>query len=345
MKILTDLSLLVGEPGKIVLAAGFFDSVHIGHKRVIERTIAAARKCKASPWILTFDTHPMRILRPAIAPLLLTSDKHKLLLFQRTGVEGCIVLRFDKYLAQMTPSDFVKHLTNSGKISKIFVGTNWRFGKNRRGNPVLLSKLGRRYGFDVTAVMPVMRDGTPVSSTRIRKNIAQGNLVKAAQLLGRPVSVLGTVVRGRAIGQTLGFPTANLSLYNEVVPPLGVYAIHALLDGKLYDGVLNLGIRPTFSKKLSPKPIMELHLFGVSRKIYGKDIEVFFVEKIRNERKFDSRAELAQHIACDIAKATIILRKKSSKNRFTRIPISYYSAALDKKERKRKRDNRKSVGQ
>lgn len=314
MKLLTDLALLNRIRKPIVLAVGFFDGIHRGHQKLLARTIQQARKDGGQAWALTFDTHPLRVLRPDIAPLLLTSNKHRAILLDRTGIDGCVVMPFNKRVAALSGAAFIKTLVESTRnLTHVLVGCNWRFGHRGEGNIRLLTAMGKRYGFGVSVVRPVVRYGSVVSSTRIREMIIDGDLVAAAALLGRPVSVLGTVVKGRAVGRTLGFPTANLCLHNEVVPPLGVYAVRALLDSVPHDGVLNLGIRPTFNEKPTHKPIMEIHLFDVSKQLYGKDIEVFFVSRIRAERRFSSREELARNIDRDTRKARDILAGKKLK--------------------------------
>jgi riboflavin kinase/FMN adenylyltransferase len=205
----------------------------------------------------------------------------------------------------------------------ILVGRNWRFGKKAKGTPSFLASAGREMGFRVQIVTPVTRRGKPVSSTRIRKEITQGHLGEAADLLGRPVSILGTVMSGHSIGRKLGFPTANLDCGNEVLPPLGVYAVRAFLSrdasrkrrrapwlpgrGKHAEGVLNLGYRPTFQRDRTSRPTIELHVFDMARRLYGHDIEVFFVKKLRNERRFASRETLRAQIVRDVEKAKHVL--------------------------------------
>jgi riboflavin kinase/FMN adenylyltransferase len=171
-----------------------------------------------------------------------------------------------------------------------------------------LARLAGKRGINVTGIAPATRKGAAISSTRIRAEVSLGNLVEAGIMLNRPFSVLGTVTRGRTVGRRLGFPTANLDLHNEVLPPQGVYAVHAELDKKRFEGVLNLGTRPTFGKKGRKKmPVLEVHLFDLKRNIYGKDVEVFVVRKLRNERRFGSGRALKKQIARDIEDARLVL--------------------------------------
>ena len=180
METIQDLAELTRRRKPIVLAAGFFDGVHIGHRKVIERTIAHARKINGKAWILTFDTHPLKILKPAAAPLLLTSNTHKLKLLSGLDLDGCLLMPFTRELAEMDPSHFV-HLLKSRipSLAEILVGKNWRFGKQAGGTPQILSKMGKELGFDVTVVQPVLRNGEPVSSSRIRKCVSNGDLEKS----------------------------------------------------------------------------------------------------------------------------------------------------------------------
>lgn len=317
----------------IVLAAGFFDGVHRGHRKVIESTLTRARELDGEAWVLTFDTHPMRVLNPARAPRLLTAWKHKLLLLQRAGADGCLMLPFTPELAALEWTDFVQWMRDCiPSLREIFVGRNWRFGRGAEGTPRRLSTLGRKMGLDVHVVHPALHDREMISSTRIRAQVLSGNLAESARMLGHPFSVLGTVVKGRAIGRTLGFPTANLDTHNEVAPPHGVYAVRAALCGRasekipakldagsaapiLYDGVANLGVRPTFGPSLpQTRPVLELHLIPPPQapNLYGCDVEVFFIERLRAERQFASTAQLRTQISRDVTQALRVLKARPS---------------------------------
>jgi len=313
METIKDLAKLTRRRKPIVLAAGFFDGVHVGHRKVIRQTIARARQIDGKAWILTFDTHPLKVLKPNMAPQLLTSNTHKLRLLRALGLDGCLLMPFTRKLADLDPDRFVRLLSNSiPSLAEVFIGKNWRFGKNAGGCPQLLSEMGRELGFDVTVVQPVLQKREPVSSSRIRKCVQAGDLVQAELLLDRPFSTLGTVTRGRAIARKLGFPTANLNPHNEVLPPLGVYAVRARLDtrrrtGPLVNGVINHGVRPTFDDIKPGRPVLEVHLFDMDRRLYGRDIEVFFVEQLRKERKFTSQKELRDQVFKDIERARAVL--------------------------------------
>jgi riboflavin kinase/FMN adenylyltransferase len=305
MRTVTDPALLRKEKKPVVLAAGFFDGLHRGHRKVIERPVRSARARGGRAWVLTFDVHPMEVLEPRSAPDLLTSTQHKLRLLAEFRLDGCLVMPFTRELADMAPELFVERLCDYvPSLAEVLVGRNWRFGHDGRGNTGLLARLAGKRNIRVTGVLPAVRKGKVISSTRIRTEIVRGNLAEAAVMLGRPFSVLGTVTRGRTMGRRLGFPTANLDPHNEVLPPRGVYAVHAELDGKHFDGVLNLGTRPTFMKRQGKnEPVLEVHLFDVRRNLYGKEIEVFIARKLRNERRFSSALALKRQIACDVEDA------------------------------------------
>lgn len=313
MKLYDSLSDLGREKKGIRLAAGFFDGVHRGHQAIIRRVIQEALVRGEKAWIMTFDMHPLKLLQPLAAPPLLTSTEHRIRLLESYGVQSCVILPFTRVMAELGPETFIRRLVQAVRnLRGIVVGHNWTFGKNRTGTPELLKKLGALHGFEVDIVRPVRWQGDIISSTRIRRAVAGGRLAEAAAMLGRTFSVAGVVGSGRGIGRRLGAPTANVTLHNEVVPTNGVYAVRAAVDHRLYDGVANIGIRPTFlsGKHLGVprKKILEVHLFDVSADLRGKDIEVFFVKKLRAERRFATREALQQQIVRDIMTAKNIFQ-------------------------------------
>src|SRR6267143_1988602 len=257
MKILQSISELAGLRGPILLAIGVFDGVHRGHQAVISTSAEHARMAKGSPVVVTFDPHPMKVLRPNDAPHLLTATQHKIKLIRNLGVRHLLVIKFDKAFAATAPEDFVQQLvTHSKPLREICVGHEWSFGKGRRGNLALLRKLGAQFDFEVVGIPPVtLGNGELVSSTAIRHAVEAGDLAKAAEMLGREYTILGTVVRGDDLGKKIGFPTANLSAHSEQFPPNGVYFAEARLDGVVYPGVVNLGYRPTMSSGRSDRTL------------------------------------------------------------------------------------------
>jgi len=303
MRILRSIPELSELRGPLFLAIGVFDGVHLGHQAVISTSARHASKVGGTAVVVTFDPHPVKVLRPNHAPHLLTATQHKIALIRDLGVAHLLVLHFDHAFAATSPEDFVNQLVeNSRPLREICVGHEWSFGKGRAGNLELLKKLGATHGFNVIGVEAVKVNGEVVSSTAIRQAIEAGNLVKATQMLGREYTILGTVVRGEQLGRKLGFPTANLSAHSEQFPPNGVYVIEARLAGTLYRGVANLGFRPTVAGEKSER-LLELHLFDLDREIYGEEIEVRFVRYLRPEKKFANVEELKAQIAADVRQA------------------------------------------
>jgi len=299
LRSISELSKLRGPP---FLAIGVFDGMHLGHQAVISTSAEHARSVNGTPVVVTFDPHPEKILRPATAPHLLTATEHKIGLIRDLDVAHLLIIAFDKQFAATEPEDFVQQLVKHSKpLREICVGHEWAFGKNRRGNLELLEKLGARFDFGVVGIPPVTVNGEIVSSTTIRRAVEAGDLRKAAAMLGREYTILGTVVRGDDLGKKIGFPTANLSAHNEQFPPNGVYFAQATLDGVIYPGVVNLGYRPTVSSEKDR--VLEIHLFDFDRDIYGSDLEVRFVRYLRPEKKFESVDMLARQIALDVKQA------------------------------------------
>jgi riboflavin kinase / FMN adenylyltransferase len=303
MEILRSIPELANLRGPLFLAIGVFDGVHLGHQAVISTSAEHARSANGTPVVVTFDPHPMKVLRPHDAPHLLTATSHKIALIRDLGVRHLLVIKFDKTFAATAPEDFARQLvTHSKPLREICVGHEWSFGKDRRGNLDLLKKLGERFDFDVVGIPPVKVDGTVVSSTAIRQAIEKGDFATAAAMLGREYTILGTVKGGDKLGKKLGYPTANLSAHSEQFPPNGVYLAEARIGGGLHRGVVNLGVRPTVSSGKSER-VLEIHLLDFDRDIYGEDVEVRFMRYLRQERKFDNLDALVRQIDLDIRQA------------------------------------------
>ena len=287
---------------------GVFDGVHRGHQAVIGRAVADSRREPgAAAVVVTFDPHPLRVLRPDTAPRLLTSTRHKFQFFADLGATHCLALPFDAAFAATPPEAFITSLAAAARpLREVCVGFNWSFGRGREGNLDLLTRLGERHGFVVVGLPSVNVDGETVSSTLIRQAVEVGDLPKAARMLGRQFTILGTVVAGQQLGRRLGFPTANLAAHNEQFPPNGVYAVTARWDGGTYPGVVNLGYRPTVAQPGGER-LLELHLFDFDRQIYGDDVEVEFRAFLRPEQKFAGVEELRAQIARDAATARSLL--------------------------------------
>jgi riboflavin kinase / FMN adenylyltransferase len=304
MEILRSIPELAHLTGPLFLAIGVFDGVHRGHQAVISTSADHAQSANGTPVVVTFDPHPMKVLRPREAPHLLTATQHKIRLIRQLGVQHLLVIKFDKAFAATAPEDFVQQLvTHSKPLREICVGHEWSFGKGRRGNLALLRKLGAQFDFEVVGIPAVtLGNGEPVSSTAIRHAVEAGDLAKAAEMLGHQYTILGTVVRGERLGKKIGFPTANLSAHSEQFPSNGVYFAQATLDGVIYPGVVNLGYRPTVSSGKSER-VLEIHLLDFDREIYGKDVEVRFVRYLRPEQKFENLDALARQIEFDVQQA------------------------------------------
>jgi riboflavin kinase / FMN adenylyltransferase len=308
MEILRSIPELSRLRGPIFLAVGVFDGVHLGHEAVITTAIKHAASHTGTGIVVTFDPHPLKVLRPHDAPHLLTATQHKIALVRQLRVEHLLLIKFDRQFASTPPEDFIAQLVRYAKpLREICVGHEWSFGKDRRGNIDLLRQLGLHDGFAVVSVPSVKVNGTVVSSTAIRQAIEAGELAKAAAMLGRDYTILGTVTGGERFGKKLGFPTANLSAHSEQFPPNGVYCAEAKLDGQLLRGVVNLGYRPTISTAKHER-VLEIHLLEFDRDIYGRDIEVRFVRYLRPEKKFESAAALVRQIETDVKQARQLCR-------------------------------------
>jgi riboflavin kinase / FMN adenylyltransferase len=302
MEILRSISELSRLPGSLFLAIGVFDGVHLGHQAVISTSAEDARSANGTPIVVTFDPHPEKILRPEGAPHLLTATRHKIALIRGFGVAHLLMITFDKQFAATEPEDFVQQLVKySNPLREICVGHEWAFGKNRRGNLELLKQLGTKFDFNVVGIPQVSVNGELVSSTTIRRAVETGDLARAAAMLGREYTILGTVVRGDDLGKKIGFPTANLTAHNEQFPPNGVYLAQAKFDGAVYPGVINLGYRPTVSRE--KERVLEIHLLDFDRDIYGKDLEVRFIQYLRPEKKFENVEALSHQIDLDVRRA------------------------------------------
>jgi riboflavin kinase/FMN adenylyltransferase len=287
---------------KVCLAIGVFDGVHLGHQQIIRQTIADARAQNALALVMTFDQHPSCIVAPDRVPPLIYSPAQKIRAIESLGADALLVLPFDRPFSQQTGEAFIRRLARDlGKIHSLCVGADFVFGHRRSGNVALLKQLGDELGFKVHGLAAVALDNQTVSSTRIREAIRAGDFDAASQMLGRPYAISGRVVEGNRLGRQLGFPTANLDTTGRVLPANGVYAGGATVKGRFYRVALNLGIRPTIATA-APKLHVEAHLLDFAGNLYGEELEVEMGEKLRDEQKFASPAELREQIARDLSK-------------------------------------------
>jgi riboflavin kinase/FMN adenylyltransferase len=293
---------------KTVAAIGIFDGVHLGHRKIIRAAVRAAKRNRGRSVVITFDPHPLKVLRPHKPIPSIMSTAHRVRLICGLGAGACSVIRFTRKFSHLKPRDFVrKILVGKFRVSQLFVGADFVFGKDNAGDTALLKRLGREYGFKVTVVPMVKAGGRIVSSTAIRNLIVTGKLKEASRMLGRPVTVFGTVVSGSRRGRLLGYPTANIDPHHEAIPPSGVYAVRVRFGSKRFAGALFIGPRSTFGEK---EPVIEAHIFDFRSMIYGEDIEVTFVKRLRGVKKFASRERLVEEIRKDDAKARRILSRE-----------------------------------
>jgi len=293
-----------------VLALGNFDGVHRGHRKILERLRRVAGEHGATPVVMTFDPHPPRVVRPDKAPPLLMTKMQKLEALADAGVQGAAIVRFTPELSRWDPETFVRIvLVDWLHVSEVWVGANFLFGHDRAGNFSMLRLLGARYGFKAEKIDPVRYKDFVVSSTRIRRLIGEGRVDEAGALLGHQYSIEGTVIQGDQRGRTLGFPTANLCTDNELLPPHGVYATTARVGETVYASVTNIGTRPTVDQ--SGRTVIETHIFDLDKDLYGSTIRVGFVQRLRDERAFESLDLLRAQIDADCRRARVLFGRLS----------------------------------
>ena len=288
---------------KVCVAIGVFDGVHLGHQQVIRQTLADAGQHEALAVVITFDKHPNAIVAPDRVPPRIYSLPQKLRAIASLGVDAIWLIRFDEPFSRQTGVEFVRGMARDfGRLHSICVGSDFTFGHKRSGNVGSLKSLGAELSFAVHSIAAVSLDGQPVSSTRIRDAIRAGQFDSASQMLGRGYSLAGQVVKGGQLGRKLGFPTANVDARGLVLPPNGVYAVHVQTDGKLFRAVLNIGLRPTIAPDAA-SPQVEAHLLDFCGDLYGQELEITCVGRLRDEQKFPSMDALKEQIARDIKQA------------------------------------------
>jgi riboflavin kinase/FMN adenylyltransferase len=284
-----------------------FDGVHVGHQRLIRRTIELARRGDGQSVVVTFDPDPQQALDPRHAPPQLTSLERRIQLIAELRPDLVVVIAFTPEFARTSPEEFVGGILHARlRCRGIVVGETFAFGRDRQGNLPLLRQLAKRHGMRVVVVPPVVRRGEPVSSSRIRRLVQGGSIELARRLLGRPAELWGSVVRGDRRGRQLGFPTANVQLAGSLLPPRGVYRVWLERGGARFDGLMNLGVRPTFSGSgpgTESKVVCEVHLAGFRGGLYGRRVRIGLLRRIRDERRFDSPEALAEQIHVDLARA------------------------------------------
>lgn len=303
MQVLTNADQFRTQGRKVSVAIGMFDGVHLGHQQLIRQAVADAEQHEGTATVVTFDRHPNSILAPERVPPLIYSPPQKLRAIASLGADATLVIPFTPDFSERPATEFIGWLVEKlAPLHSICVGSSFVFGHKRSGNVPLLRQLGREMGFLVRDIAAVSLDNEVVSSTRIREAVHGGEFDRASQMLGREYALSGTVMRGNELGRKLGFPTANLEATGLLAPPNGVYAVHAYVDGTRRRAVANIGQRPTLGNS-SPARCVEAHLLNFTGDLYGKEMELTFVEKLRDEQKFASLDHLRGQIERDVAAA------------------------------------------
>lgn len=298
-----------GSPSPAV-TIGNFDGVHRGHQALVRAAAEWARSQGRDTIVLTFDPHPVSVVDPARAPATLVTLEQKAELVEALGVDRLVVVPFDEHLAVRPPEEFARLvLAGALRAGRVVVGESFRFGHGRAGDVAELSELGRTLGFEVQALAPVLHDGRPISSSRVRRVLSDGEVEEARVLLGRPYFIDGRVAVGERRGRTLGFPTANLDSDNETLPALGVYAARCRVpSGRWEPAVVNVGTRPTFGER----PVsVEAHLIDFQGDLYGADVRLAFHARLRGEQRFSGPEALVTQIRQDLARARDLLAHES----------------------------------
>lgn len=309
MKIVDDVRAERAEFTKVVLTVGSFDGIHLGHRRILDAVVEAAKRLGGVPSVLTMRPHPRVFFAQDHAPNLLTSERKKLQLLEEAGIEAVFVLPFNAETADIEALDFIHRIVcGQCKAKALVVGHDCRFGKGAKGDFELLERVAPENGFTVEQVPPLVVGTERVSSTLIRERVLQGDLEHVQVLLGRKYSVMGEVVTGRGMGVKLGFPTANVKPHHSAVPAQGVYIAEVLVAGRKLPAAVNIGIAPTIRHE---DVTIEAHVLDFSQEILGEEIEIVFHKRVRPEKKFGSHKELTDQIDRDVEAARAYFRSQT----------------------------------
>lgn len=304
MDVRNDVSGLKLEYQNVALGLGNFDGVHLGHQELVRRLVAECRERNYVAGIMTFDPHPLAVVRPSECPPFLMTHEAKLAMLERLGIDLVVAVPFSLEFAQLSPYEFVNEVLCADiAVRSVYVGYNYTFGHRGQGTPDTLVEYASLCDYDVRVIEPVTIDNAVVSSTLIRSLMLEGRIDEARKFLGYDPFLDGMVVRGDRRGTAIGFPTANLAVKKDlVVPARGVYAVKAETLGETFWGVANIGVRPTFKESGAERTI-EVHLLDFGRELYGQGLRVHFISRLRDERKFGSVNELLRQIGLDVEAA------------------------------------------
>lgn len=307
MQVIRNLDSLENPPLRTVLTLGNFDGVHLGHREIFRRVVRRAKEIAGTAAVLTFEPHPLRLLAPDKAPPRINTPEEKVRLLAASCVDLLVVLDFTRELARLPAAVFVSDiLVKRLAVQHLIVGYDYAFGRNREGDVAFLARQAQQHGFTLEVLEPIRAGEEVYSSTRIRHLLLEGQVAEVVCVLGRNFTLDGIVVPGDRRGRQLGFPTANLATDKELLPREGVYAVKVKWREAVYDAVINLGRRPTF---VGAAPTLEIHLIDFNADLYGERLRVYFVARLRDERRFDSVTALQKAVLADIASARTQLKK------------------------------------
>ena len=305
MQVIRDLDNLPEPPCRTVLTIGNFDGVHLGHREIFRRVVDKARALQGTAVVMTFEPHPLRLLAPDKAPLRLNTPEEKVRLLAASCIDLLVVLNFTRELAEMPAEDFVREiLVRKLGVRHLIVGYDYAFGRDRQGDTEFLAGQARLHDFTLEVLKPIMAEQQAYSSTAIRRILREGRVADAIKVLGRNFTLDGEVVHGDGRGRKLGFPTANLVTQKEILPRDGVYAVKVKWREENYDGVINIGCRPTFAPSA---PTLEIHLLDFQADLYGERLRIYFVDRLRDEERFPSVEALQEAVLDDILRARQVL--------------------------------------
>lgn len=299
MNIYRDINEILKDENS-VLTLGTFDGVHLGHQEIIRRVVDCSKKENLRNFIITFHPHPRKVINPELKIKLLTTQDEQIKILEQLGVEHLLIINFTKEFSELAPEEFIEnYLIRKVGLKKIVLGYDHHFGKARGGDVNLLKQFSQKFNFSIIQIEPYIIENEPVSSTKIRNSLENGEIEKANKMLGRIYSFSGLVIEGDKRGRKLGYPTANLQLTDpdKLLPQIGIYAVLAELDGKVYKALLSIGKRPTFYN--NGDLVAEVYIYDFNSDIYGEKLKINLISKLRDEEKFNSSEELIKQMNID----------------------------------------------